>query len=59
MKGVSKITDVPCNLRNESKSDCIIPCTERYDVEKVSFIGSKLRDTFPTEMKYSKYLEEF
>ena len=59
MKGVFKFTDVPYNLRNESKCNCIMPCTERYGVEKVSFIGSKLRDTFPTERKYSKYLEEF
>ena len=59
MKGVFEFTDVPYNLRNQSKCNRSIPCTERYGIETASSIGPKLWDKVPTEIKNSKSLEEF
>ena len=59
MKGVFEFTDVPYNLRIQSKCNRSIPCTERYGIETTSFIGPKLWDKVPTEIKNSKSLEEF
>ena len=59
MKGVFEFTDVPYNLRNQSKCNRSIPCTERYGIETASSIGPKLWDKASTEIKNSKSLEEF
>ena len=59
MKGIFKFTDVPYNLRNQSKCNRSIPCTERYGIETASSIGPKLWDKASTEIKNSKSLEEF
>ena len=59
MKGVFEFTDVSYNLRNQSKCNCGIPWTERYDTEAASSIGPILWDKVPTEIKNSKTLEEF
>ena len=59
MKGVLEFTNVPYNLRNQSKCNRSIPCTERYDIETVCSIGPKLWDKVTTEIKNSKSLEEF
>ena len=56
MKGVFGFSDVPYNLRNQSKCNCSIPCTERYGIETASSIGPKLWDKVPTEIKNSKSL---
>ena len=42
MKGVFEFTDVPYNLRNQSKCNRSIPFAERYDTEPASSIDSKL-----------------
>ena len=51
MKGVFEFTDVPYNLRNQSKCNHSIPCTERYGIETASSIGPKLQNKVPTEIK--------
>ena len=38
MKGVFEFTDVPYNLRNQSKCNRSIPCTERYGIDTTSSI---------------------
>ena len=42
MKGVFEMSNVPYNLRNRSKCNRSIPCTERYCIETASYIGPKL-----------------
>ena len=42
MKRVFVFIDKPYNLRNLSKCNCIISCTERYDIERTSSMGPKL-----------------
>ena len=59
MKGVFKFTDVLYNLRNQSKCNRSIPCTEKYGIEAASSIGLKLWGKVPTEIKNSKSLKEF
>ena len=59
MKGVFEFNDVPYNLKNQSKCNRSIPCTERYGIEMASSIGPKLWEKSPTEIKNSKSLEEF
>ena len=59
MKGVFEFTDVPYNLRILSKCNHSITFTERYGIETTSSIGPKLWDKVPTEIKNSKFLEEF
>ena len=59
IKGVFQFTDVPQNLRNQSKCNRSIPCTERYGIKTASSAGPKLRDTVAKEIKNSKHLEEF
>ena len=59
MKRVFEFADVPYNLRSHSKCNHSIPCTERYSIETASFVGLKLWDKVPTEIKTSKSLEEF
>ena len=59
IKGVFQFTDVPQNLRNQSKCNRSIPCTERYGIKTASSTGLKLRDTVTKEIKNSKHLEEF
>ena len=59
MKSVFDFADVPYNLRNQSKCSRSIPWTEKYGIETASSIGPKLWDNVPTEIKNSKYLEEF
>ena len=59
MKGVFEFTDVPYNLRNLSKCCRNITCTERYGIDTASFIGPKLLDKVPTEIKSSKSHAEF
>ena len=59
MKGVFEFTDVPYNLRILSKCNHSITFTERYGIETASSIGPKLWDKVPTEIKNSKFLEEF
>ena len=59
MENVFGLADVPYNLRNQSKCSRSIPCTERYGIETVSSVGLKLSDKVPTEIKNSKYVEEF
>ena len=58
-KSVFEFIDVPYNLRNQSKYNRSIPCTEKYDIETVYSIGPKLWDKVLTEIKKSKSLEEF
>ena len=59
MEGVFEFTDVSYNLRNQSKCNRSIPCTEKYGTETTSSIGPKLWNKVPTEIKNSKSLEEF
>ena len=59
MKGVFEFADVPYNLKNQSKYNRSMPCTERYGIETASSIGPKLWDKVPTEIKHSKSLEQF
>ena len=59
MKRVFEFADVPYILRSHSKCNHSIPCTERYSIETASFVGLKLWDKVPTEIKTSKSLEEF
>ena len=59
MNRVFEFADVPYNLRSHSKCNHSIPCTERYSIETASFVGLKLWDKVPTEIKTSKSLEEF
>ena len=59
MKGVFEFTDVPYNLRNQSKCNRSIQCIERYGMETASSIGPKLCNKASTEIKDSKSLEEF
>ena len=59
MNRVFEFADVPYNLRSHSKCNHSIPCTERYSIETASFVGLKLWDKVPTEIKNSKSLEEF
>ena len=59
MKSVFEFADVPYILTNQSNWSRSIPCTERYGTEAASSIGPKLWDKVPTEIKYSKSLEEF
>ena len=59
MQRVFEFADVPYNLRSHSKCNHSIPCTERYSIETASFVGLKLWDKVPTEIKTSKSLEEF
>ena len=47
------------NLRNQSKCNRSIPCTERHSTETASSISRKLWGKVPTETKNSKSLEEF
>ena len=42
MKRVFVFIDKPSNLRNQPKCNCIISCTERYDIERTSSMGPKL-----------------
>ena len=42
MKGVFEFAIVPYNLRNQSRFNRSIPCTERYGIETASSIGPKL-----------------
>ena len=42
MKGIFKFTDVPYNMRNQSKCNHGMPCTEDYGIEMASSIGPKL-----------------
>ena len=42
MKQVFEFIDITYNLRNRSKCNRIISCTERYDIETTSSIGPKL-----------------
>ena len=48
MKGVFEFADVPYNLRNQSKCNRSIPCTEKYGIKTASSIGRKLWDKAPT-----------
>ena len=50
MKGVFEFVDVPYDLRNQSKFNNSIACTERYGIETTSSIGSKLWGKVPTEI---------
>ena len=59
MKGVLEFTDVSYNLRNQSKCNRSIPCTERYGIETAFSIDPKPWDKVPNEIKNSKSLEEF
>ena len=59
MKGVSEFTDVRYNLRNQSKCNRSMSCTERYGIEMASSVGPKLWDKVPTEIKNSKSIDEF
>ena len=59
MKGVFEFADVPYNLRNQSKCNRSIPCTEKYGIKTASSIGRKLWDKAPTEIKNLKSLEGF
>ena len=59
MNRVFEFADVPYNLRSHSKCNHSIPCTERYSIETASFVGLKLWDKVPAEIKTSKSLEEF
>ena len=47
------------NLRNQSKCNRSISCTERYSTETGSSISRTLWGKVPTETKNSKSLEEF
>ena len=58
MKGVFEFSDVPYNLRNQSKCNRSIQCIERYGMEAASSIGPKLWNKASTEIKDSKSLEE-
>ena len=53
MKGVFEFADVPYNLRNQSKCNPSVPCTERYDTETASSIPPKLWDKVATKIKNS------
>ena len=59
MKVVFEFTDVPYNLRNKCKCSHRIPCTGRYGIETASSTGPKLWEKVSTEIKNSKYLDEF
>ena len=59
IKGVFEFTDVPSNLRNQSKCNRSIPCTERYGTETAYSIDPKQGDKVHTEIIKSKSLEEF
>ena len=59
MKGVFEFTDVPYNPRNQCKCSRSIPCTGRYGIEAASYIDPNLWDKVPTEIRNSKFLEEF
>ena len=58
MKGVFEFVEVPY-LRNQSKCNRSILCTERYGIETASSIGLKLWEKVPTEIKNSKSFQEF
>ena len=58
MKGIFKFTDIRYNLRNQTKCNRSIPCTERYDIKAVSTIGPKLWGKVVTEIQNSKSLED-
>ena len=47
MKCVFEFADVRYNLRNQSKCDRSIPCTERYGIKTASSIGPKLWNKVP------------
>ena len=55
MKGVFEFTYVPYNLRNQSKCNRSIPCTESYGIETASSIGPKLWDKVLTEIRNKKF----
>ena len=59
IKYISEFIDVPYNLRNQSKCNCTMSCTERHGSERASSIDPKLWDKVPTKIKISKSLEEF
>ena len=59
MEGVFEFTDVPYNLKNQSKCNRSILRTERYGIETASSIDPKLCDKVPTQIKNSKSLEGF
>ena len=51
MKGIFQFTEVPYNLRNQSKCNRSIPCNERCGTEAASSIVLKLWHKVPTETK--------
>ena len=55
MKGVFEFSDVPYNLKDQSKCSCSIPCTERYLIERASSIGPRLWNKIPTKIKNSNW----
>ena len=57
LKDVFEFTSVTYNLRNQSKCNRSIPCTEKSATETTSSIGPKLWDKGPTKIKNSKSLE--
>ena len=59
MKGVFEFVQVPYYLRNQSKCSRSIRCTERCGIETASSIELKLWEKVPTEIKNSKYFQEF
>ena len=56
MKGVFGLADVPYSLRNQSKCNSSIPCTERYGIKTTASIGPNLWDKFPAEIKIPNQL---
>ena len=59
MKGAFEFADVPYNLGNQSTCNRNTPCSEKYGIETASPIVAKLWDKVLTEIKNSKFLEEF
>ena len=55
MKGLFEFTDVPYNLRNQSKFNLSIPRAKRYGIQTTSSIGPKLWAKVPTEIKDFTY----
>ena len=51
MKGVFEFTDVPYNLRNQSKCNRSMPCTKWYGIETASSINPNVLEEFKVRIK--------
>ena len=62
MNGVFEFAGVHFNLKNQSNlnvCNCNIPCFGKYGIETAPPVGPKVQDKVPSEIKNSKFPEEF